>query len=244
VANVEGKASPLNVLTPIPRWLRLYRTRVLPLAFRFAAWFSRGPGPLDKLAFIHFARWVFIPRGRFPRLAFEQPREALHYDYFLFCSNFNGTWGQYLDAFSDVISSRVNLLWLGSVKYPKSRPLTPFLRYAAYNEIDTDYYYNAYPGASTRDIKAALELNAQLQMFAGATVGLSPGDFQREYDAFLTRVQGCLGSTGAPQFGGRPDERAAAARPVAARPVEEALGTRVEMSVLPTARNGVGSARE
>jgi hypothetical protein len=233
MADFTGKATPLNVLTPIPPWLWFYRTWVLPFVFRvWVPLFSRGPGPLDKLAFIHFARWVLIPHDRFPHLAPEQPREDLHYDYWLFCSNFNGTWGQYLDAFSDVISDKVNWLWLRSVKYPKARPLTPFLKYAAYNEIDTDYYYNAYPGASTRDILSALELHAQLQTFAAATVDLPPDDFQREYDAFLTRVQGCLGTTGLPQRGKTPDDHAKA------EPREGALESHLSVPVAPNGADG------
>ena len=237
MADVEGKSTPLNVLTPIPPWLLplLYRSWFLPFFFWLRARFSRGPNELSKLAFIHFARWVLIPRSGFPRLSSEQPREDLHYDYLLFCSNFNGTWGQYLDAFSDVIPTNVNRLWLGSVKYPKARPLTPFLEYAAYNEIDTDYYYNAYPGASTRDILSALELHAQLKRFARTTVGLSPGDFQREYDAFLTRIQGCLGNTGV--VGKTPDDHGRA------EPRDTSLEDRLSISSPPIAPDGVDSAR-
>ena len=52
-----------------------------------------------NLSFIHFARWVVVPRHKFPRLSENQPEEHLHYDYLLFFSNFNGTWNQYIDAF-------------------------------------------------------------------------------------------------------------------------------------------------
>ena len=75
----------------------------------------------------------------------------------LFVSNFNGTWDQYIDAFSDGIPNGLDLFWYSSTKYPGSIPITPFKNYIRANQIDTDYYYNATPGAAQRDIKAALQ---------------------------------------------------------------------------------------
>ena len=46
-----------------------------------------------------------MPRGGFPYLGGKQKKEALQYDYLFFFSNFNGTWNQYIDAFSAVLSS-------------------------------------------------------------------------------------------------------------------------------------------
>ncbi|HZE75682.1 MAG TPA: hypothetical protein VE091_10270 [Gemmatimonadales bacterium] len=196
MANSEGKAYALTVLTPMPWWTRVYR-RVVFFLIHVVHWPKRDQVNLAKLSFIHFARWVVIRRSRFPWLGHPQPRERLHYDYLLFCSNFNGGWGEYLDAFSDVIPRGVNNIWRWCIKYPKARPISPFLGYAAFNQIDTDYFYNAYPGASTRDIKAALELHAQLETFAKEPrTGLSDSEFRRKYEAFLTRIQGCLGTIG------------------------------------------------
>ena len=52
------------------------------------------------LSFIHYARWVVI--RRFP----DGGRgERLGHTYLFFESNFNGTWDQYIDAFSEVVPS-------------------------------------------------------------------------------------------------------------------------------------------
>ena len=64
----------------------------------------------------------------------------------LFCSNFNGTWDQYIDAFSDGIPGGLDLFWYSSTKYPHSIPITPFKELHPANQIDTNYYYNATPG--------------------------------------------------------------------------------------------------
>ena len=57
----------------------------------------------------------------------------------LFVSNFNGTWDQYIDAFSDGIPNGLDLFWYASTKYPGSIPSTPFNAYIRANQIDCDY---------------------------------------------------------------------------------------------------------
>ena len=114
----------------------------------------------------------------------------------LFCSNFNGTWDQYIDAFSDGIPNGLDLFWYSSTKYPQSIPITPFKNYIRFNQIDTTYYYNATPGAAQRDIKSALRVYSALQALAPRHASLSPADFAAEYRKTLVNVQNSLGSQG------------------------------------------------
>ena len=151
---------------------------------------------LIRLSFIHFARWVVVKRHKFPRLSAEQPEEQLHYDYLLFFSNFNGTWNQYIDAFADVLSFGLNLIWRWSAKFPGARPVTEFKRYIALVQFDTDYYYTAYPRATTNDVKAAHRVNTALEEFARNSKDMTPADFGGAYLRFVTQVQMDLGSTG------------------------------------------------
>ncbi|MEO9019248.1 MAG: hypothetical protein ABI314_01955 [Gemmatimonadaceae bacterium] len=150
---------------------------------------------LVDLSFIHFARWVIVPRNAFPRLAESQPSEHLHYDYLMFESNFNGTWEKYIDAFSQVVPGGMDNIWRWSVKYPGSRPISPFLTYIRNCQYDTDYYYSAYPGASTNDIRAALRLTDEITKFVETSATLSAPEFARAYNRFLSRVQNCLSKT-------------------------------------------------
>src|SRR5581483_11466418 len=138
----------------------------------------------------------FVPRKGFPRLAESQPEEHLTYDYLLFFSNFNGTWNQYIDAFADVLSDGLNLVWRWSEKFPGASPVTAFKRYIALVQFDTDYYYNPYPHASTNDVKAALRVQDAVDDFAARSKSLSPAEFEKEWMRFLVRVQTDLGSTG------------------------------------------------
>jgi hypothetical protein len=153
---------------------------------------------LIELSFIHFARWVIIPRRAFPRLAGTQPRERLHHDYFLFESNFNGDWEKYIDAFSQVVPFGMDNIWRWSVKYPGSRPISPFLDYIRNCQYDTDYLYSAYPGASTNDVRGALKLDTEFRQFLKTSSALPAEQFAQEWNRFLARVQNCFSTTGLP----------------------------------------------
>ena len=182
----------MNAITPMKPW----KTPLLRLIFFLLGAIPPLQNDLKNLSFIHFARWVIIPRQKFPVLSEKQPRENLRYDYLLFFSNFNGTWNQYIDAFSAVLSNGLNLIWRWSEKYPGSRPVTDFKRYIALVQFDTDYYYDAYPHAATNDVKAALRTHDALDAFAKTSQNLSPAQFETAWRDFLVRVQPDLGSTG------------------------------------------------
>lgn len=153
---------------------------------------------LAELSFIHFARWVIIPRGAFPRLSPDQPMERLRYDYMFFESNFNGDWAKYIDAFSQIVPGGMDNIWRWSSKYPGSRPITPFLAYIRNASYDTDYYYSAYPGAATNDVMGALKLADALKEFQATSANLPPVEYERAYNTLLVKVQNCLGRTGPP----------------------------------------------
>lgn len=197
MTNINGKAYALNAITPMKPW----KTPILKLFFLLLGAVKPLQNDLKNLSFIHFARWVVIRRNQFPHLADKQPREELRYDYLVFFSNFNGTWNQYIDAFSAVLSKGLDLIWRWSEKYPGSRPVTAFKRYIALVQFDTDYYYNVYPRASTNDVKAALRVQDELDRFADASQSLSPADFEKAWLEFLVRVQNDLGSTGVAPVG-------------------------------------------
>ena len=68
---------------------------------------------LRVLSFIHYARWAVI--RRFPDAG---GGERLHSSYLLFESNFNGTWDQYIDAFSAIVPARMKAIWGTSFGFP------------------------------------------------------------------------------------------------------------------------------
>jgi hypothetical protein len=190
MSNVAGKAYGMNAVTP----MRPYKTWVQRTIFMASRALPSGLAGLLGLSIIHFARWVIIKRNQWPDLG--QGKQNLQNDYMLFCSNFNGTWDQYIDAFSDGIPSGLDLFWFTSTRYPHSIPITPFKDYIRANQIDTDYYYNATPGAAQRDIKSALRIRRAILALAGQHKTLTPEDFQKAYIAELCKLQNELGYQG------------------------------------------------
>lgn len=180
----------MNVVTPShPRstWIN----RLLFMASRGLPQNLLG---LLGLSLIHFARWVILKPKDWPDLG--QGKEELQFDYVLFCSNFNGTWDQYIDAFSDGIPSGLDLFWYSAVKYPKSIPITPFKDYITFNQIDTDYYYNATPGSAQRDIKTSLKIYDQILKLTELHDQASPKDFADAYRKAAFEMQIGLGDPG------------------------------------------------
>ena len=99
MANVEGKATAITVLTPVKRWGPLWLWLVFLAGRNVKATLEK----LKTLSFIHYARWVVVKR--FPDGA---GGERLNHTYLLFESNFNGTWDQYIDAFSEIVPGRMS----------------------------------------------------------------------------------------------------------------------------------------
>jgi len=190
MSNVAGKAYAMNVVTPMRPWL----TWINRLLFMASRALPDKLGGLLGLSIIHFARWVIIKRNQWPDLG--QGKQTLQNDYMLFCSNFNGTWDQYIDAFSDGIPDGLDLLWYSSTRYPHSIPITPFKDYIRANQVDTSYYYNSVPGAAQRDVKSALRVRRAILALAAQQPSLSPADFRKLYVATLTGVQNDLGYQG------------------------------------------------
>ena len=187
MSNVAGKAYGMNVVTP----MQPAKTWINKFLFMTSRALPRTLSGLLGLSLIHFARWVIIRRDAWPERG--QKQRPTCNDLMLFCSNFNGTWDQYIDAFADGIPGGLDLFWYSSTKYPNSIPITPFKNYIRYNQIDTGYYYNATPGSAQRDIKLALGLAAALQ-----TVDPNAADetLASQYRRILLGAQNSLGAPG------------------------------------------------
>jgi hypothetical protein len=189
MSNIAGKAYAMNVITPIPWWKALWQY----IAFWFVVKFPSNLKGLINLSLIHYARWTIIGRDSFPHLAPSQPKEDLHYSYMMFESNFNGSWDQYIDSFSFAIPQGLDLFWRFNIGYPKSIPLHGFYDYIRFNQVETDYYYNAYPCASSNDVKSATALFNNLKDFTDTSLELDDDDFLQAYNKLLLENQAYLG---------------------------------------------------
>ena len=187
MSNIAGKAYAMNLVTPI-------EGRMVPVN-KLIFWALGKPLLKTKLkglltlSLIHYARWVILRAEDFPRLAPSQPKEELRYGYQLFFSNFNGNWEQYVDSFSSAIPSGLNALWFKNIGWPTAVPEQPFHGYVSHNQVWTDYYYNAYPMASSNDVKSAKIVKDSLLKFQADVANASADVFQEKYNALLRALQ-------------------------------------------------------
>ena len=183
MANVEGRATAITVVTPVRRGGRLWLALVFWVGRNVTATLKK----LQQLSFIHYARWAVI--RRFP----DGGRgERLNYTYLFFESNFNGTWDQYIDAFSEVVPERMRAIWGTSFGFPGPIPVEPFKDYIRRNEFVANHYWSAYPEATTTEIISAQRVAEALDRFRRRAAQLEPAAFQSAYESFLADVQGDL----------------------------------------------------
>jgi hypothetical protein len=176
-ANQQGRAHAFAVLTPI-------RGRVGKPWLHFVLGTARltglGTRTLLDLQMLYVARFGLVD---------DLEGEGLPCRYFLFESNFNGSWERYIDMFSSILGGGMNRLWGASPGFPGARPVTPFKRYIHDNELECDHYYVAYPDASARTIIGALELERHFQQLRTEARGKDAEAFLALWKQFLTRNQ-------------------------------------------------------
>jgi hypothetical protein len=101
-------------------------------------------GKLMGIPTIHYARWVLIDNDQ--RL--------------LFCSNYDGSWTQYLGDFIDKSGWGLTGIFSNSVGFPKAEFLLMkgaydeehFLAWSRYYQIETQLWYSAYPDLSIKNV--------------------------------------------------------------------------------------------
>ncbi len=180
MANVEGRATAITVLSPYKPQGRI----LLPIVFWVGRHVTATLKKLQMLSFIHYARWVMVKR--FPD---GGDGEKLHYPYLMFESNFNGSWDQYIDAFSEVVPTRMKAIWGTSFGFPGPIPVEPFKQYIRENEYVANHYWNAYPTATTTEIISAAKVAAALDGLAARAPSLAPDAFKAAYEDMLTSIQ-------------------------------------------------------
>ena len=187
-----GKAVTFNVITPMNR----FGTWVVSFWLWFFDTFKSNQDTAKNLAFLPFVHWVVVKRDKFPCLGTDAEPERLNYDYLFFLSTFNGPWGPYIEAFADVLHRALDLVWFWSIGYPFAQPVGPLKAYIQRNQVESDHSYSAYPGASVRDVRSALELRASIRSFVETGLELPDPEFMAEFGRLLINVENKLATFG------------------------------------------------
>ncbi|MET0240989.1 MAG: hypothetical protein ABW184_13950 [Sphingobium sp.] len=141
--HVQNHMLSITVLKP-----GIVRKLTIRLAFWAIANLTRlnpKPGHLGDIGTIHFARWVNLPGTRD----------------LLFFSNFGGSWESYLEDFITKAHEGLTGVWSNTVGFPRTRNLfldgatdgERFKRYARQSMVYTAFWYCAYPGLTTANIR-------------------------------------------------------------------------------------------
>ena len=162
-------ATPLTLLSPIPRWWSWW----IGFTWLIAKRSPRVEKPLRDLEFIHFARWALLPGRR--RL--------------LFLTTFDGSNIQYIDAFVRVVPERIMALYGRATGFPGARRFGPVKDYIDEHSHPIDHFWIAHPEASTRTVNQALALADLYAEFEPRLNSADATGFAREWRAFLTAAQ-------------------------------------------------------
>jgi hypothetical protein len=175
--NISGRARCLTLLTPIrPLWVP-----AVWLIMRSARYHAYFRDHSLQFRFIYYVRWAIFREFR--------PGERKRYSYLFFESNFDIPWRQYIDAFAYVIPKDIRVIWGRGFAFPGPPPAEPLKAWIARNSMEGGHYYCAYPQASTRMCKGALDVQKRLDAFVRESKGMSAEQFADAYRKFLVDVQ-------------------------------------------------------
>jgi hypothetical protein len=147
-----------------------------------------GPGQIDKLATIYFARLTVIRRFA----DHGQPPDDLRQRLQLFESSYNGSFGQYIDTFVDEVPGTMRAFWGTSYGFPWGLPRGPFKRYIEANEFRIDHYYARNPDASVKMVSSALRIVAANAQLLRKAPTLNPDAFADRLRKLVTDFQADL----------------------------------------------------
>jgi hypothetical protein len=143
---------------------------------------------VDQLGLIHFARLALIEQ--FPDHG--QPPDDLRHPLQLFESNYNGSFGQYIDTFIDEVRTKMRAFWGTSYGFPWRLRSGPFKAYIDANLFPIDYYYARNPNTTVKTIDAALRVaQADSQLRRDAS-HLGDAEFAERFKTLVTDLQADL----------------------------------------------------
>lgn len=184
--NVCGATTSITLFTTQKRWARFW----MPFMFAATRGVPKTLAAMDGLSFISFASWSLI--RDLPDNGPPQAVRRLRHRHLFFEVSFNGSWAQYIDSSVRVLTTGMYTFWGSSRRFPGPLPASPFQAFFRAHEVDCSHYYCAYPEATVTTVRAALDLERRLDMFAHRAANLPEQRFDAAWEAFLEDVQLCL----------------------------------------------------
>ena len=167
--NDAGRATAMTLLTRLQGWGGPW-LRTVMWYFRHFTTIKK----LQRLSFLHFAHWSALD-GLDPG-----DRNRLtggRHQYMLFQANFNGTWHEYIEAFTQVVGGGIHAILASCEGFPGLAPVRGFYAFMENHEFAAEHYYSAYPDATATTIRAAQEMEREVRALEKAAASSHPDRF-------------------------------------------------------------------
>ncbi|WP_148288566.1 hypothetical protein [Ilumatobacter nonamiensis] len=144
--------------------------------------------PLNDVGTIHFARWVILPDD----------------EHLLFCSNFDGSFDQYIHDFVSIANSGektrdnpsgakwMDMIWGNCVGYPGTADFQRFLAYIRDSMVETTLFFPTIDDVTVRDISWLRQFRKHFIAFDEAAQGVDPTSWPVElrsaYDEMKAKI--------------------------------------------------------
>ena len=150
------------------------------------SWAQGADSPFGRLPQVHFARFVIIPG--LERQVADQPADELDAPYLMFSTFFDGDRDALLAALCDELGDEADRAWRhcrGYPGHPREQGAT-FRRWLEDHRVAATAIFGAYPDASVRDVRRALEFRERFRAFAfGVEAGRTTRSAFDDFDAGL-----------------------------------------------------------
>lgn len=171
-----GAVTAVTEIGPFRRW---QQARLLAV-FAFGNATTIAIRPLLKMKVIALARWTLWPSARDPT-------------YLLFETNWSGSDQTYIPDFGRIMPNQWASIWGATTKFPGALPTTGLDAWVDKIDFGVGHFWTDYePGATTRVIEQALDLDSEVRRFVQDTQGVSDAVFQRRWRDLVLRVHRLL----------------------------------------------------
>jgi len=129
-------------------------------------WPLGAGSPFGRLEHVHFARFVIIPG--LERQVADQPADDLAAPYLVFSVFFDGERDALLRALCEELADEADAAWRhcrGYPGHPREQGAT-FRRWLEEHRVAATAIFGAYPDASVRDVRRALDFRERFRAFA------------------------------------------------------------------------------
>jgi len=173
--NISGQASSFLSMTAIKP------DEVEPLREYLQGFRDRKERPFDKVPGTHMARFVIVEKFHCKPSYKQRKPETLSCASLCFSSNLDGSIEDYLDVLCDALAPEAQEIWgrcCGSPAKCQGKELKTYLRH---NQVNSGFFYAAYPNATVEDVKRTLDQRERLMAFATQHQGVPAEQLQKAF---------------------------------------------------------------